>query len=70
MDASPDFPRQSRAPVFNMPGVVTASIGVILAIQAIREYLLPDSMEVRLVLDLALVPAAGRCGSTRRGSPR
>ena len=57
MDASPDLPRQSRAPVFNMPGVVTASIGVILAIQAIREYVLPDPMEVQLVLDLALVPA-------------
>ncbi|GJD35218.1 rhomboid family intramembrane serine protease [Methylobacterium aerolatum] len=57
MDALPDFPRQSRAPVFNMPGVVTASIGVILAIQAIREYLLPDSADIRLVLDFALVPA-------------
>ncbi len=57
MDASPDFPRQSRAPVFNMPGVVTASIGVILAIQAIREYILPDLTDIRLVLDFALVPA-------------
>jgi membrane associated rhomboid family serine protease len=57
MDASPDFPRQSRVPVFNMPGVVTASIGVILAIQAIREYLLPDLVDIRLVLDFALVPA-------------
>lgn len=57
MDASPDFPRQSRAPVFNMPGVVTASIGVILAIQAIREYLLPDLRDIEVVLALALVPA-------------
>lgn len=57
MDASPDFPRQSRAPVFNMPGIVTASIGAILAIQAIREYLLSDVLDIQVVLDLALVPA-------------
>lgn len=57
MDASPDFPRQSRAPVFNMPGVVTASIGVLLAIQAIREYLLSEVLDIQVVLDLALVPA-------------
>ncbi|MCJ2011322.1 rhomboid family intramembrane serine protease [Methylobacterium sp. J-076] len=57
MDASPHFPRQSRAPVFNMPGIVTASIAVILAIQAIREYLLPDARDIEVVLGLALVPA-------------
>ena len=57
MDASPDFPRQSRAPVFNMPGVVTASIAVLVAIQAIREYLLSDVRDIAVVLDLALVPA-------------
>ena len=57
MDASPDFPRQSRAPVFNMPGVVTASIAVLVAIQAIREYLLSDVRDIQVVLDLALVPA-------------
>lgn len=57
MDASPDFPRQSRAPVFNMPGVVTASIGVILAIQAIRDYVLSDLTDISVVLDFALVPA-------------
>ncbi|TFW16070.1 rhomboid family intramembrane serine protease, partial [Pseudomonas putida] len=37
MDASPEFPRQSRVPVFNMPGVVTLSIGLLMAIQALRE---------------------------------
>ena len=57
MDASPDFPRQSRAPVFNMPGVVTASIAVLIVIQAIREYLLSDLRDISIVLDLALVPA-------------
>ena len=57
MDASPEFPRQSRVPVFNMPGVVTLSIGLLIAIQGIREFLLPDTWDIRLVLDLALVPA-------------
>ena len=57
MDASPEFPRQSRVPVFNMPGVVTLAIGVLLAIQAVREFVLPDTLDVRVVLDLALVPA-------------
>lgn len=57
MDASPDFPRQSRVPVFNMPGVVTASIGLLFAIHAVRAFLLPDAWDIRVVLDLALVPA-------------
>lgn len=57
MDASPDLPRQSRVPVFNMPGIVTACIGVLLAIQALREFVLPDVWDIRVMLDLALVPA-------------
>ena len=31
MDAMPDLPPQNRVPIFNMPGVVTASIGVLVA---------------------------------------
>ncbi|CAM3002468.1 rhomboid family intramembrane serine protease [Methylobacterium mesophilicum] len=57
MDASPEFPRQSRVPVFNMPGVVTLSIGLLMAIQGLREFVLPDTLDIRVVLDLALVPA-------------
>lgn len=57
MDASPDFPRQSRVPVFNLPGVVTASIAVLMAIQALREFVLSDGADIRVVLNLALVPA-------------
>jgi membrane associated rhomboid family serine protease len=57
MDASPEFPRQSRVPVFNMPGVVTLSIGLLFLIQAVREFVLSDALDVRVVLDLALVPA-------------
>ncbi len=56
MDASPDFPRQSRVPVFNLPGVVTASIAVILAIHAARSLVLPDDWDVRILDALALLP--------------
>lgn len=57
MDASPDLPRQSRVPVFNMPGVVTASIGLLVAIHALRDLILPDLWDIRLLVDLAFVPA-------------
>lgn len=56
MDATPDFPRQSRVPVFNMPGIVTASIAVLLAIHAIRA-VIPDLWDLRVLLDLAFIPA-------------
>ena len=56
MDATPDLPRQSRVPVFNMPGVVTASIAVLLAIHAIRE-VIPDLLDVQVLTDLAFIPA-------------
>lgn len=56
MDASPEFPRQSRVPVFNMPGVVTASIAVLLGIHAIRT-VLPDLWDLQILLDLAFIPA-------------
>lgn len=56
MDATPDLPRQSRVPVFNMPGVVTASIAVLVALHALRELVLPDTWDITLLIDLALVP--------------
>ena len=56
MDATPDLPRQSRVPVFNMPTVVTASIVVLLGLHALREFVLPDSWDITLLVDLALVP--------------
>lgn len=52
----PDLPRQSRVPVFNMPAVVTVSIGALLAIHALREFVLPDAWDIRMLLDLSLVP--------------
>lgn len=57
MDASPDLPRQSRVPVFNMPGIVTASIGILVAIHALRDLILPDIWDIALLIDLAFVPA-------------
>jgi membrane associated rhomboid family serine protease len=56
MDATPDLPRQSRVPVFNMPSVVTASIAVLVALHALRELVLPDTWDITLLIDLALVP--------------
>ncbi|GJE56053.1 MULTISPECIES: rhomboid family intramembrane serine protease [Methylobacterium] len=56
MDASPDLPRQNRVPVFNMPGVVTASIAVLVGIHAIRQ-VLPDLWDIQALIDLAFIPA-------------
>lgn len=56
MDAMPDLPRQQRVPIFNMPNVVTACIGTLLAIHALREYVLPDSWDITALIDLALIP--------------
>lgn len=56
MDATPDLPRQSRVPVFNMPGAVTASIAALLAIHAVRE-VVPDAIDVQILTDLAFIPA-------------
>ncbi len=56
MDATPDFPRQSRVPVFNLPRVVTASIAVIVGIHAIRA-VLPELRDLQILIDFAFIPA-------------
>lgn len=56
MDATPDLPRQSRVPVFNMPVVVTATIGLLVGIHLLRDLILPDIWDITLLIDLALVP--------------
>lgn len=56
MDASPDLPRQSRIPVFNMPGIVTGSIALLLAIHVVRA-VLPETWDWRAIIDLAFIPA-------------
>ena len=52
----PDLPRQNRVPMFNMPGVVTASIAVLLAIHALRVFVLPDAWDIWALIHLALIP--------------
>ncbi|MDO9425736.1 MAG: rhomboid family intramembrane serine protease [Methylobacterium sp.] len=56
MDAMPDLPPQNRVPMFNMPGVVTVSIAVLLAIHALREFVLPDAWDIWALIHLALIP--------------
>lgn len=56
MDAMSDLPRQNRVPIFNMPGVVTASIAVLLGIHALREFILPDAWDIWALIHLALIP--------------
>ncbi len=67
MDASPDLPPQNRVPIFNMPGVVTASIGVLVGLHALREFVLPDTWDIAALIDLALIRGAGAWPSIRPG---
>jgi membrane associated rhomboid family serine protease len=48
--------RRLREPIFNIPSVVIAVIGLILVAHALR-YVLSDENDFRLVLELAFVPA-------------
>ncbi|RVU21956.1 rhomboid family intramembrane serine protease [Methylobacterium oryzihabitans] len=57
MDATPDLPRPPHVPVFNMPTVVTASVGLLVLIHAVRALVLPDLWDVTLLVHLALIPA-------------
>jgi membrane associated rhomboid family serine protease len=50
----PQFP--SREPVFNIPAVVAATIGVLVLLHVLRS-VLSDGADLRLLLDLAFVPA-------------
>ena len=46
----------SREPVFNIPSVVAVTIGALVLLHALRS-LLSDAADVRLLLDLAFIPA-------------
>jgi membrane associated rhomboid family serine protease len=48
--------RRRREPIFNIPAVVVASIGLVLAAHALRS-VLSDETDLRLLLDLAFIPA-------------
>jgi membrane associated rhomboid family serine protease len=45
-----------REPIFNLPAVVTATIGVLVALHALRS-VLSDEADFGLLLDLAFIPA-------------
>jgi membrane associated rhomboid family serine protease len=45
-----------REPIFNVPAVVVVTIGVLVGLHALR-LLLSDEADVRLLLDLAFIPA-------------
>lgn len=48
---------RERQPIFNIPGVILALIGAILAVHAWREYGMSAAADARLVRDYAFIPA-------------
>jgi membrane associated rhomboid family serine protease len=55
MQVQPAEPR--REPIFNMPGIVTAAVVLLVAIHALRSALLSPGADLELLLDFAVVPA-------------
>ncbi|MFL5122279.1 MAG: rhomboid family intramembrane serine protease [Microvirga sp.] len=55
MQVQPAEPR--REPIFNMPGIVTAAVVILVAIHALRAALLSAGADLELLLDFAVVPA-------------
>ncbi|MFL5316005.1 MAG: rhomboid family intramembrane serine protease [Microvirga sp.] len=55
MQLQPAEPR--REPIFNMPGIVTAAVVILVAIHALRAALLSAGADLELLLDFAVVPA-------------
>jgi membrane associated rhomboid family serine protease len=49
-------PTPSREPVFNIPAVVVVTIGLLVALHGLRS-VLSDEADVRLLLELAFIPA-------------
>ncbi|WP_414473856.1 rhomboid family intramembrane serine protease [Microvirga sp. M2] len=48
---------RAREPIFNLPPVVTASILALVAIHALRMFLLPEETDFQVVIDWAVIPA-------------
>jgi len=49
-------PEPPRQPVFNIPGIVVAAIGVLVLLHALRS-VVSDEADLRLLLELAFIPA-------------
>lgn len=46
-----------REPIFNVPPVVIATVGVLVLVQAVRMFVLTDSADLQLILTFAFIPA-------------
>lgn len=53
----PEGGQRGREPVFNLPGVVTAAIALMVAIEAAKSHLLPGGDVARLMVEGAVIPA-------------
>ncbi|MBN9030610.1 MAG: rhomboid family intramembrane serine protease [Rhizobiales bacterium 63-7] len=56
---APEFPQggQGRQPVFNLPGILTASILLLIAIYVVQVYVLSDELREKVFMFGAFVPA-------------
>lgn len=52
-----DLSRARREPIFNLPAVVTAALAVLLGIHAVREFLLPQELDLEVLIEGAFIPA-------------
>ncbi|MBV9346930.1 MAG: rhomboid family intramembrane serine protease [Pseudolabrys sp.] len=50
-------PHHHREPILNVPGVVLATLGLLVGIHVVREYLLSEAQDTDLLLSLAFIPA-------------
>ncbi|MGO4573924.1 rhomboid family intramembrane serine protease [Microvirga sp. 2TAF3] len=53
---SQNLARPAREPILNIPAVVALSIGGLIAIHALRQFL-PEDTDFRLIIDWAVIPA-------------
>ena len=53
----PAFVERGREPIFDLPGVVTAAIAVMILIEAAKAYLLDDAGITALLVEGAVIPA-------------
>ncbi|TIW39428.1 MAG: rhomboid family intramembrane serine protease, partial [Mesorhizobium sp.] len=51
-----DAPEPRREPVFNLPSVVLAVIGICIAVHLVRVYLLTDDQDFALLVRAAFIP--------------
>lgn len=57
MDLARSRPPLSREPAFNLPGVVTACLLALVAVHALRTWVLSEENDLSALVDFALIPA-------------